>query len=124
MPETPLRAADADRATVAEVLGTALREGRLTVAEYDERLAATYAARTHTDLAVLTADLPAPASASESASASAPASAPGPATRAAHGSCGAGGDLRTAWRGWITVALIVCSVYLATTIGTGEWHYP
>ena len=62
----PLRAADTDRAAVAEVLGTALREGRLTVEEYDERLAAAYAARTHADLAVLTTDLPTPAPAATS----------------------------------------------------------
>jgi hypothetical protein len=114
MPETTLRAADTDRATVAEVLGTALREGRLTVEEYDERLAATYAARTHADLAVLTTDLP--------------AAAPGPTTedagRTAYGSCGGDGDLRGAWRAWIIVAMIVSAVYLASSLGTADWHYP
>ena len=44
MSEPQLRAADADRASVAEVLGTALHEGRLQVEEYDERLTAAYAA--------------------------------------------------------------------------------
>jgi hypothetical protein len=112
MPETTLRAADTDRAAVAEVLGTALEDGRLTVEEYDERLAAAYAARTHADLAVLTTDLPPAAPAGK------------PVAHAAYGSCGGDGDLRNAWRGWITVALIVCSVYLATTIGTGDWNYP
>jgi hypothetical protein len=45
MPEPHLRASDADRAVVAEMLGTHMSAGRLTVAEYDERLTRTYAAR-------------------------------------------------------------------------------
>ena len=40
MPEPHLRAADADRAAVATVLGEHMAAGRLTVDEYDERLAA------------------------------------------------------------------------------------
>ena len=39
MPEPHLRAADADRAAVATQLGEQMSAGRLTVAEYDERLA-------------------------------------------------------------------------------------
>ena len=42
-----LRAADADRARVAELLGKHLSAGRLTVEEYDDRLARAYAARTY-----------------------------------------------------------------------------
>jgi len=60
MPEPHLRAADADRAAVATLLGEHMSAGRLTVAEYDERLARAYAARTYGELAELTADLPAP----------------------------------------------------------------
>jgi uncharacterized protein DUF1707 len=47
MPEPHLRASDADRAAVADVLGAHMSAGRLTVAEYDDRLARTYAARTY-----------------------------------------------------------------------------
>ena len=59
MPEPHLRAADADRAAVAAVLGEHMAAGRLTLAEYDERLTRAYAARTFGELAELTADLPA-----------------------------------------------------------------
>ncbi|MFL6094559.1 MAG: DUF1707 domain-containing protein, partial [Blastococcus sp.] len=59
MPEPHLRAGDTDRAAVATVLGRHMADGRLTVAEYDERVARAYAARTYGDLAELTADLPA-----------------------------------------------------------------
>ncbi|SCX58716.1 protein of unknown function [Klenkia marina] len=107
MPATELRAADTDRTAVAEALGRALHEGRLTVAEYDERLASAYAARTHADLAVLTADLPTPATTSP----------------VSYGSCGGDGDLRNAWRGYLTVALIVWAVYLASSVA-GGFGYP
>jgi hypothetical protein len=53
-----LRASDADREAVAERLRLAHADGRLDLAEFDERVAAAYAARTYADLAPLTADLP------------------------------------------------------------------
>jgi Domain of unknown function (DUF1707) len=53
-----LRVSDADRDHTAAVLGGALAFGRLTSAEYAERLDATYAARTLGDLAPITGDLP------------------------------------------------------------------
>ncbi|MEW2509254.1 DUF1707 domain-containing protein [Streptomyces sp. NPDC046870] len=53
-----LRASDADRDRVAEVLRDALAEGRLDMAEFDERLEAAYRARTYGELAPLTRDLP------------------------------------------------------------------
>ena len=72
-----LRISDEDRHRVAEVLREAAGEGRLDLAELDERLEAAYAARTYADLEPLTADLPAhrgPASTPEpAATASAPA---------------------------------------------------
>ncbi|MER7989532.1 DUF1707 domain-containing protein [Streptomyces noursei] len=63
-----LRASDADRERVAEILRDALAEGRLDMAEFDERFDATYRARTYGELELITADLPA----------SAPAPAPAP----------------------------------------------
>ncbi|EFL32418.1 conserved hypothetical protein [Streptomyces viridochromogenes DSM 40736] len=54
-----LRASDADRERVAEILRDALAEGRLDMAEFEERLDATYAARTYGELAPITRDLPA-----------------------------------------------------------------
>jgi hypothetical protein len=54
-----LRASDADRERVAEILRTAAAEGRLGLDELDERLAVVYAARTYADLEPVTVDLPA-----------------------------------------------------------------
>ncbi|MEU6575870.1 DUF1707 domain-containing protein [Streptomyces sp. NPDC046805] len=53
-----LRASDADRERVAEVLREALAEGRLDMGEFEERLDATYKARTYGELAPITRDLP------------------------------------------------------------------
>lgn len=58
-----LRASDADRERVARVLHHAMGEGRITLAELDERLGVVYAAKTIDDLAPVTADLPDPATA-------------------------------------------------------------
>ncbi|MET7795287.1 DUF1707 SHOCT-like domain-containing protein [Streptomyces decoyicus] len=53
-----LRASDADRERVAEILRDAVAEGRLAMEEFDERLDAVYKARTYGELEPLTADLP------------------------------------------------------------------
>jgi hypothetical protein len=54
-----LRASDAERDRAAAVLGGAMAAGRLTSAEYAERLDAVYTAKSLGDLAPLTRDLPA-----------------------------------------------------------------
>ena len=54
-----LRISDDDRHRVAEILREAAGEGRLDIDELDQRLEATYAARTYGDLVPITADLPA-----------------------------------------------------------------
>ncbi len=57
--ERELRASDGDRQAVVERLERALVEGRLTVAEFDERTGHAHAALTCAELAELTTDLPA-----------------------------------------------------------------
>jgi Domain of unknown function (DUF1707) len=126
MPESHLRAADTDRAAVASQLGEHMSAGRLSVAEYDERLARTYAARTYGELADITADLPAPKPAQ-----------PSPAAPAVHsgatGVCGAGAawggwaggsSRRAAWASWLGTAVIVLTIWLATSIAAGDLLYP
>ena len=53
-----LRASDADRERIVEILRQHSVEGRLTSDEFEERMAAAYAAKTMGALAELTADLP------------------------------------------------------------------
>jgi hypothetical protein len=55
-----MRASDADRDRVAEVLREALAEGRLTPVEHAERLEAVFASRTLGELEPITRDLPVP----------------------------------------------------------------
>jgi hypothetical protein len=59
VPQTELRASHTDRDRVVEMLRVAAGDGRLTAEELDERLEAALTARTYTELAVLTTDLPA-----------------------------------------------------------------
>lgn len=85
-----LRISDAERHQVAELLRDAAGEGRLDLDELEERLEATYAARTYADLVPLTMDLPTqppfgsdrtparPASSSPAPSGSRPLVTPGP----------------------------------------------
>ncbi len=53
-----LRISDQDRHQVAEILRQAAGEGRIDLDELDQRLEATYNARTYGDLVPITADLP------------------------------------------------------------------
>ncbi|HEY6497727.1 MAG TPA: DUF1707 domain-containing protein [Trebonia sp.] len=53
-----LRASDADRERVANVLRESAGDGRLTLDELDERLDAVYAAKTYAELEPITHDLP------------------------------------------------------------------
>ena len=54
-----LRISDDDRHKVAEILREAAGEGRIDLDELDERLEATFAAKTYADLVPITVDLPA-----------------------------------------------------------------
>lgn len=78
---TRLRVSDQERHKVAEILRVAAGDGRIDLAELDERLEATYAAKTYADLVPITFDLPAhsgqPAGVARDASAS--SVVPGPA---------------------------------------------
>jgi hypothetical protein len=55
-----VRASDAEREKTAALLRRHYSEGRLTLAELEERASASYQARTLGELRVLTADLPGP----------------------------------------------------------------
>ena len=70
-----MRAADSDRAAVADRLRVALDEGRLDLHEYDERLQRAYAARTYADLEVLLTQLP-PVTPAQRSAGLAPAAVP------------------------------------------------
>jgi hypothetical protein len=118
MPEPHLRAADADRAAVVTRLDASLADGRLDLAEYEDRAARAHAARTYGELAELTGDLPRPAR---------PQAQRSPVARAVHAGAWHGAwdrDLRTAWTGWATTAVVVVTVWLVSMLATGDLQYP
>jgi hypothetical protein len=128
MTEPHLRASDADRAAVAGQLGEHMSAGRLSVAEYDERLARAYAAKTYGELAELTSDLPAPARPRAEVQPAAPATSgahPAQWHGGWHGGGWSGGPTAaTAWRNWAGTAVIVLTVWLVTCLASGELLYP
>ena len=137
MSEPHLRAGDTDREAVAAALGTHMAAGRLTLAEYDERVAQAYAAKTYGELAELTADLPAlaPAASRPADSPSAPAAAP----RRVPMGCGPVHGVRVSppvqpwawhgradqhsWRAWLSTSVTVLAIYLVISIASWELHY-
>jgi Domain of unknown function (DUF1707) len=115
-----MRAADSDREAVADKLKQALDEGRLDLAEYDERLQQTYAAKTYGDLDGLLADLPGgavtprkPANATSVPPSAAPAK---PSARA--------GQLVRAWLGGFGGIFVLCTViWFVTSLGSPYPQY-
>lgn len=105
------RAGDLDRDRVAALLREAHAEGRLDVEELQQRLDATYRAKTFGDLAVLTDDLPQPAAA-------APLPAPRPAAEpAAQPSARQG--LRAAWTAWTIAVSVNVVIWLLVSVSAG-----
>lgn len=98
-----VRVADAEREQVAAVLAQAHGEGRLTLAEYDERVRAAHGALVRADLAPLTADLP---------SEPTPAVAGRPHRRRPS-------PVRVAVAVWAAVSVLNLVIWVAVSVGTG-----
>ena len=125
MPESHLRAGDTDRTAVATVLGRHMADGRLTVAEYDERVSRAYAARTYGELADLTSDLPAtdggrsvePVRRDDAA----------PEHRAPVQACGSMAARRhgpaDAWAAWRRTAMIVIAIWAISSVMSGPGYF-
>lgn len=109
-----LRAADVDRERVVERLRRAQVEGRIDLFEFDERVAAAYAARTYAELGPLTADLPEPR--------------PARPTR----SVGPDGVRRDGWAVarriqlvcWLFAGVLNVAIWAAVSLGSGGGVYP
>jgi hypothetical protein len=121
MPQSHLRAGDADRAAVATALGRHMAAGRLTVDEYDERLGRAYAARTYGELAELTADLP--STGRGSAPEASPSRAPAPTCGPMGGPWAWRGHGYSAWQSWLRTALIVIAIWAVSSIASAGLLY-
>ena len=94
-----LRASDSDREAVAAQLGEHTAAGRLTLAEFDQRVAAVHASRTLADLDRLVSDLPR----------ARPASPPRSG--------------RWMWGPWLGTAVICLAIWVGTSALNGEIRY-
>lgn len=101
-----VRIGDAERDRVIDQLADHHAAGRLALAEFEDRMAAAQAARTGADLAVLTADLPAPPL---------PRSPARPAARLP--------DLDPAVRTYLAVMALLWLIWLVTAVASGA-SYP
>jgi hypothetical protein len=119
MPQPHLRAADTDRAAVAAVLGEHMSAGRLTLDEFDERLARAYAARTFGELDELTADLP-PVSTGRAVE---PVADTEPAPVPASGADTCQGADSHSWRNWMSTSLIVIAIWATISLASWELLY-
>ncbi|GAB1644920.1 DUF1707 domain-containing protein [Krasilnikovia sp. MM14-A1259] len=114
-----MRAADSDRQQIADRLKMSLDEGRLSLAEYDDRVREAYAARTYADLLVLVNDLPEPGLSAADVSARRAAEARRAARRLPTA-------LMVLWTVWGALAAVNVAVWLivAATVGTDVYVWP
>lgn len=117
-PRDQMRAADADRERVAEHLRSAHAEGRLDLAEYDDRVQQVWAARTYGDLALLTADLPGGWSGPSQRR-----SQPGPPLPAERGRPERGHG-RATLAAWLSLSVINVVIWAVVCLTTWRWIYP
>jgi hypothetical protein len=108
-----MRAADADRHAVADMLRVALDEGRLDLHEYDERLQQAYAAKTYGELDQLLTDLPNVA----------PVAVPSPAAPAKRSDNVTAQWLAHVWSSWLPAVMITATIWAVASIAAGELLY-
>jgi hypothetical protein len=123
VPADQLRASDADRQAMVDRLRRAHDEGRLDLAEYDERVRTAYAARTYAELARLTADLPAPPPRPPVPGHSHPLAARGARPAARRRDVG-GLVWRIVGSAWFSASLVNVLIWGIICLSTASWVYP
>jgi hypothetical protein len=106
-----VRAGDDDRQGTASLLGLALTQGYLEMAEYDQRLTAAFTAQTAGELRALTADLPV-----------ATLRRNDPRRRAALQRA-ARRSVHWHLAGYLSMVAIVLTVWLAVGLAAGSWYF-
>lgn len=127
-----MRIGTADREAAVSRLNTGLAEGRIDLAEFEERMTAVYAARTEIELVPLLADLPLTGPPDEPRPASGPVAARGRArdrdrtwARERSGRAG-GGDtdwLYYAWRAWALAVTINIAIWAVVSLSGGLAYF-
>ena len=108
---TIIRAGDRDREKTANMLGQALAQGYLDMPEYERRVQTTFATHTTAELRELVADLP-----------RAHLRRTDPQRRAARQRA-AKMSVRLHLAGYLTMVVIVLTVWLAVALNTGAWYF-
>ncbi|KUI36373.1 hypothetical protein AU195_06215 [Mycobacterium sp. IS-1496] len=108
---TAVRIGDDDRTRTATLLGLALTQGYLDMADYEQRLQHAFAAQTGTELHSLTADLPV-----------ATLRRNDPARQAERRRAARRG-VRWHLAGYLTMVVIVLTVWLAVGLTAGAWYF-
>ncbi|MEV0292984.1 DUF1707 domain-containing protein [Nocardia sp. NPDC050710] len=106
---TGTRASDAERDTVVRLLSRHLADGRLDLAEYDQRVAQVYGTATRDDLQLVLSDLP-------KLSKETPAEGKSPSRMPIW--------QRIEGTTWLGVSVLVLVIWAAISIGVGEFTYP
>jgi uncharacterized protein DUF1707 len=138
LPENELRASDQERDAVVALLGDHLAEGRIDLAEFEERSTRAGAARTRGELAQLTEDLPSARPVPAPAPAAAPTPQPEPEHEHEHEPAvsltkdpapvrrtGAAVVLRPVAR-WLSVSVICVTIWAVSSLmsGTAQHFWP
>lgn len=110
-----VRASDRDRDQVVHLLGEHTAAGRLSLAEFEERVSAAYSANLVAELDQLLTDLPA-------VSGSWDPSARRAAARAMDARMNRGPRFG-AWAPWVLTAVICMLIWGMTSLGEGRWLY-
>ncbi|MEU2251807.1 DUF1707 domain-containing protein [Nocardia xishanensis] len=105
---TGTRASDAERDQIVRLLGRHMADGRIDLAEYDQRVARVYGTATRDDLQLVLADLP------KLSKDSAAQSNPRPRIPVWQ---------RIEGGGWLGVSVLVLIIWAAISIGVGEFTY-
>jgi hypothetical protein len=130
-PPDRLRAGNEDRELVAERLRAALDEGRITLDEYDNRVANAYQALTYADLNALLADIPTRGGVLEirpmrdaEATHAAPAPKKARKTYPARDPHRMPTALYVLWTIWSSIVALNVVIWLIVCVTTGNFIYP
>jgi hypothetical protein len=110
-PATSVRAGDRERAATADQLGQALAQGYLDMTEYEQRVAAAFAAHSSLELRQLLADLPI-----------AQLRRNDPRRREARNAA-ARMSVRLHLAGYVLMVVVVLTVWLSVALSGGTWYF-